>query len=307
MGLNHCRTLIGRRTLIGGLACARLGAQEPVFTVDVKLVRMLATVKNAQGQLVGGLNKDEFTITDNGVEQEVALFERQTAQALSVVMLVDRSRSTQRERNYELDAVRRFLKALLKEGNPKDAAALYSFNYEVTLQADFTRRLDKLNDALSSLKSEGATALYDAIYLASDEAEHRDGRRVVVVVSDGGDTISKVSFQKALEGLHRANAVMYAVLLVPVAGDAGRNLRGENALIQLTQWTGGKIFFPALGASLDEAFDEILKDLRTQYLIGYYPKNVPVSKDRFHRVKLGVKRAGHAVSARNGYFADAIR
>jgi Ca-activated chloride channel family protein len=307
VGLVDLRTLIGRRALIGGLACLPLGAQEPVFTVDVKLVRMLATVKNAHGQLVGGLNKDEFTVTDNGVEQEVALFERQTAQALSVAMLVDRSRSTQRERNYELDAVRRFLKALLREGNPKDAAALYSFNYEVTLQADFTRRMDKLNDALSSLKSEGATALYDAIYLASDEAEHRDGRRVVVVVSDGGDTISKVNFQKALEGLHRANAVMYAVLLVPVAGDAGRNLRGENALIQLTQWTGGKIFFPALGASLDEAFDEILKDLRTQYLIGYYPKNVPVSKDRFHRVKLGVKRAGHVVSARNGYFADAIR
>lgn len=300
---------IGRRTVIGTLAggAAAALAQEPVFKVDVKLVRMLATVKNEQGQLVSGLSKDDFTVTDNGVPQEVALFERQTAQPLSVAMLVDRSRSTQRERGYELDAVRRFLRTLIREGNPQDAAALYSFNFEVTLQTNFTRRLERLSAALGRMKSEGATALYDAIYLASGEMEHRDGRRVVVVVSDGGDTISQVNFQRALEALHRANAVMYAVLLVPVAGDAGRNLSGENALIQLTQWTGGKIFFPSPGASLDEAFQQILRDLRTQYLIGYYPKDVPPSKDRFHRVQLGVKRPGHSVSARNGYFADALR
>lgn len=298
--------LIGRRAVVGSLAAAALNAQEPVFKVDVKLVRMLATVKNMQGQLVGGLTRGDFSITDNGVAQEPALFERYTTQALSVAMLVDRSRSTQRESRYELDAVRRFLRALLKEGNPDDAAALYSFNFDVTLESGFTRRLERLSAALDRLKSEGATALYDAIYLASDEMEHREGRRVVVVVSDGGDTISKVNFQKALEMLHRANAVLYAVLLVPVAGDAGRNLRGENALIQLTEWTGGRIFFPALGASLDQAFEDILRDLRTQYLIGYYPKNVPPAKDRFHRVRLSVNRPGHTVSARNGYFADAL-
>ncbi len=294
---------LDRRQVVAALAA---WAQEPVFKVDVKLVRMLATVKNPQGQLVGGLDKSDFTVTDNGVAQEVALFERYTTQPLSVAMLVDRSRSTQRESKYELDAVRRFLKALLAEGNPNDLAALYSFNFEVTLQCNFTRKLERLSAALDKLKSEGATALYDAIYLASDELEHRDGRRVVVVVSDGGDTFSKFDFQKALEGLHRANAVLYAVLVVPVAGDAGRNLRGENALIQLTQWTGGKIFFPALGASLDEAFQSILSDLRTQYLVGYYPKNLPPTKERFHRVKLSVNRPGHTVSARNGYFADAI-
>jgi Ca-activated chloride channel family protein len=301
---------IGRRAVIGTLAggaAAALAQQEPVFKVDVKLVRMLATVKNEQGQLAGGLSKEDFTVTDNGVPQEVALFERQTAQPLSVAMLVDRSRSTQRERGYELEAVRRFLRALIREGNPQDAAALYSFNYEVTLQAGFTRRLDRLSAALGRLKSEGATALYDAIYLAANGMEQRDGRRVAVVVSDGGDTISTVNFQQALEALQRANCVMYAVLLVPVAGDAGRNLRGENALIQLTQWTGGKIFFPALGAELDGAFEQILRDLRTQYLIGYYPKDVPPSADRFHRVQLTVKRAGYSVSARNGYFADALR
>lgn len=296
-----------RRSVIGALAAAALPAQEPTFKVDVKLVRMLATVKNAQGQLVGGLSKDDFSITDNDTPQDIAVFERQTAQPLSVAMLVDRSRSTERESKYEITSLRKFIKALVREGNPADTAALYSFNWEVTLQTNFTRRLDRIDDGLGRLKSEGATAMYDAIYLASGDLELRDGRRVMVVVSDGGDTISKYTFQKALESLHRANAVLYAVLVVPVAGDAGRNLRGENALIQLTQWTGGRVFFPSLGASLDDAFSEILSDLRTQYLIGYYPRNVAPSRDRFHRVRLALNKPGHSVSARNGYFADALR
>ncbi|MBL0156582.1 MAG: VWA domain-containing protein [Bryobacterales bacterium] len=212
--------LISRRSLITAATAAAAKAQDTTFRVDVKLVRMLATVKNAQGQLVGGLNKDEFTITDNDVPQEVALFERNTSQPLSIAMLVDTSRSTEREKRYELGAVRKFMKALVREGNPGDTLGLYSFNYQVTMEANFTRNMDRLDAALGRLKSEGATALYDAIYLAGDDLEHREGRRVVVVVSDGGDTISKVRFEKALEALHRANAVIYAVLLVPVAGDA---------------------------------------------------------------------------------------
>ena len=299
--------LISRRALIALAAVVPAVAQETTFRVDVKLVRMLATVKNAQGQLVGGLNKDDFTITDNGVPQEVALFERNTSQPLSIAMLVDTSRSTEREQRYELGAVRKFMKALVKEGNPDDALGLYSFNYQVTMESNFTRRMDKLDDALGRLKSEGATAMYDAIYLAADDLEHRNGRRVAIVVSDGGDTISKVRFDKALEALHRANAVLYAVLLVPIAGDAGRNMRGENALYTLTNWTGGKVFSPTPGDALDNSFQQILRDLRTQYLIGYYPRNIEPTKDRFHKVKLAVKQPAHSVSARNGYFADAIR
>lgn len=298
---------LNRRTLIELLAALPAAAQEPVFTLDVKLVRMLATVKNAAGQLVGGLSKEDFTVTDNGVAQEIAVFERQTAQPLSVALLVDRSRSTQRESNYELNALRHFLRALVREGNPEDMAALYSFNWEVREQAGFTRRMSRLEEGLARLRSEGATALYDAVYLAGREIERRDGRRVVVVVTDGADTISKMDFQKALEALQRANAVFYALLVVPVKGEPGRILRGENALIQLAEWTGGKMFSPTLDEALDEAFDSILRDLRTQYMLGYYPRGVSETKERFHRVKLSVRRPGHTVSARNGYFADALR
>ena len=280
--------------------------ETPTFRSDVRLVRMLATVRNAKGELTGGLAKDDFEITDNGVPQDIAVFERQTSQPLSISLLVDTSGSTAKDRAYEIESIRKFLKAVLAEGNASDAAALYSFNEDVYLQAGFTRKLDRLESGLRSLRSHGATALYDALYLAGQDLERRDGRRVVVVVSDGGDTISKMNFAQSLEALHNANSVLYAILVVPVEADAGRNLRGENALITLTSWTGGKVFFPTPGTALDLVFQDILKDLRTQYLLAYYPKNLPVTRERFHRVSVSVKRPQHTVSARNGYFSDDV-
>lgn len=295
---------INRRTLITALAATW---QEPVFRVDVRLVRILATVRDPSGALAGGLEKSDFRVTDNGVEQELAVFERQSAQPLSIAVLIDRSRSTRKERAYELEAMQRFFRAVLREGNPEDAAALYSFNFEVVMQAGFTRRLERLEDAIRRLRSEGATAMYDAIWLAARDLEARPGRRVMVVVTDGADTISRMTFQDALESLHRADAVLYALLLVPVKGGAGRNLRGENALIQLSSGTGGRMFYPSEPQALDRAFSEILGDLRTQYLLGYYPRNIPPSRERFHRIRVEVKRPGYTVSSRTGYFADAVR
>lgn len=274
-----------------------------MFKVDVRLVRMLATVKDPMGKLVGGLEKTDFRVTDNGVEQQIAVFERNTEQPLSIALLVDTSRSTEREKRYEISSINTFVTRLTGEGNPGDTLALFSFNTEVTALTPFTRGRGVIRSGLAKLKSEGGTALFDAIYLASGELRRREGRHVVLVVSDGGDTVSRTSFQKALEALHAADAVLYAIVTVPVKGEAGRNLRGENALITLSTWTGGQFFMPTPGADLDEAFANVIRDLRTQYLLGYYPSNVPPSKDRFHRVKLEVNRPGHTVSTRNGYYS----
>lgn len=279
---------------------------EPTFKVDVRLVRMLATVKNPMGALVGGLEKSDFRVFDNDVAQEIAIFERRTEQPLSIAVLVDTSYSTVRERRYELDSIQRFLRALLREGNEEDQAALYSFSTNVTLHTNYTRDLRRLERGLKSLKSEGATAMFDSIFLAAEEMKRREGRHVVLVVSDGADTASRVKFENALEALHDVDAVLYSVLVTPVRGSAGRNLRGENALATFAQWTGGKMFTPALGAGIDDAFSEILRDLRTQYLLGFYPRGVPPTKERFHRVRLEVDREGHSVSARNGYFSDDV-
>ena len=163
-----------------------------------------------------------------------------------------------------------------------------------------------IRNGLGELKSEGGTALYDAIYLAAGELKRREGRHVVLVVSDGGDTVSKYPFQKALEALHNADAVLYAIVTVPVKGEAGRNLRGENALITLSTWTGGQFFMPTPGAELDEAFQRVIRDLRTQYMLGFYPRGIPPTKERFHKVTLGVDRPGHTVSSRNGYYSDDV-
>lgn len=272
--------------------------------VDVRLVRLLATVKDANGQLMGSLNKSDFTVYDNGVPQEIAVFDRQTEQPLSVAVLVDSSASTGIQMHYELDSVRKFFKALLEQGNPKDTAALYSFNWEVTLMSSFTRRFGKLDSSLRQLHSEGGTSMYDAIYFSSQHLEMRDGRHVIVIVTDGGDTTSVKNFHQALQSAQIADVVMYPILVMPITNDAGRNIGGENALTTLAAGTGGRVFKPSASAELDRVFEDILRELRTQYLIGYYPHDVPLSKDRYHNLKLDVKGKNLRVLTRSGYYGE---
>jgi len=275
------------------------------FKVNVRLVRLLASVKDANGQLIGSLTKNDFTVADNGVPQEIAVFDRQTAQPLSVAVLVDSSASTGIQIHYELDSVRKFFKALLEEGNPQDTAALYSFNWQVTVESSFTRRFSKLDSQLKQLRSEGGTSLYDAIYFASRHLELRDEtRHVMVIVTDGGDTTSIKSYRQALEAAQMADVIMYPVLVMPITNDAGRNIGGENALTTLSAGTGGRVFTPAANAELDRAFADILRELRTQYLIGYYPKDVPPATDRFHILKLNVRNRNLRVLTRSGYYGE---
>jgi Ca-activated chloride channel homolog len=279
-----------------------------VIRVNVRLVRMLVTVKDAAGQLIGSLNKSDFAVYDNGVKQDIAVFDRETEQPLSVAMLVDTSASTGIELRYELDSVSRFLKVLLGEGNPDDTVALYSFNWQVTLLSSYTRRFARVDAMLKQLKSEGGTSMYDAIFLASRELEYRNGRHVMVLVTDGGDTTSSKDYHQALESAQLADAILYPVLVVPITNDAGRNIGGENALTTLAAGTGGRVFTPNLGAQLDRAFDDILRELRTQYLIAFYPKDVPPTKDRFHTLNVTVQSSpanrGLRVTTRSGYYGE---
>ncbi len=281
-----------------------LAAQQPVFRVDVRLVRLLVTVKDAGGRAVGGLERDDFTVYDNDTRQELAVFERHTEQPLSVALLVDTSASTGIQLGYETESASRFLRALLKEGNPKDSASLYSFTHDVHLRSSFTRNLGRLDRELKELRAEAGTSLYDAIWFASRAISDRNGRHVLVLVSDGGDTTSAKTFRDALDAAQMADAVLYSVVVIPVPNPPGRNIGGEHALITLSQSTGGRVFTPELGPALDEAFREILRDLRTQYLLAYYPKNVPPTTDRFHRLRVELNRLDLRVSSRTGYYGD---
>lgn len=278
--------------------------EAPSFRVDVKLVRLLVNVKDSRGEVVGGLDAKNFRVFDSGIPQEISVFERQTALPLSVSVLVDTSGSTLIKLRYETTSVEKFLHALTNEGNPADAAALYAFNYDVTLMTAFTRKESRLSSGLRGLKPDGGTSLYDALYLASRDLERRSGRHVIVVVTDGGDTTSSKKYQDALQAAHLADAVVYPILVVPISNDAGRNIGGEHALETIAQGTGGRVFTPNVGAELDAAFTQILRDLRTQYLLGYYPRNVPADTAKFHTVKIEMDRADLRPSTRSGYYGD---
>jgi len=277
---------------------------EPIYRLRVRLVHLLATVKDTTGNLVGDLKPQDFLVHDNGVLQKISVFERQTEQPLSVALLIDNSGSTARDLKYEVDSVSRFVHALFQEGNDKDRAALYSFNYQVVKQTPFTRQASQIDRAVRQLRGEAGTSLYDAIFLAGGELYGREGRHVMVIVTDGGDTTSQKDFQAALESAQRADTVIYPILVVPIENEAGRNTGGENALTTLASETAGRVFAPSVGASLDQAFGQIITELRTQYFIGYYPKDVPSRRDHFHQITVNLLRPGLRISTRSGYYGE---
>jgi len=163
---------------------------------------------------------------------------------------------------------------------------------------------------LAALRGGPATALYDAIYMASDKLSKqtvagKPGRRVLVLVTDGGDTANTVTYAQALEQALRGEVMVYSIIDVPIEASAGRDTGGEHALITLAEQTGGKYFYANEGG-LDKAFAKVSEDLRTQYLIGYYPSKQAPGVD-FHRIRVTVPRAAAEafdVRYRTGYYAD---
>jgi Ca-activated chloride channel family protein len=275
----------------------------PTIRVDVSLVHVIATVKNGAGELVGTLQKEDFEIFDNGARQQIAVFGRQTDQPLSVALLVDTSGSTAKDLGYETVSAARFLKALLTEGNPEDRVALYTFSYDVT-QGPFTRNYAGLERDLKLLKGEAGTSLYDAVYFASHALETREGRKAIVIMTDGGDTTSSRNLNDALKAAQLSDAMIYAVVVLPITNDAGRNTGGEHALEFMAKGSGGRTYYPGVNAQLDKAFADIVRELRTQYVLGFYPRDVPLTKNPFHTLEVKARQPELRVSARNGYYGD---
>jgi Ca-activated chloride channel family protein len=244
---------------------------EPSSTVrvNVKLVNVFVSVTDPNGAPVGGLGKENFRITEDGIPQNVAVFARESELPLSVVLAVDTSLSTKKDIKLELDAARRFVHSILR---PVDKLSLYQFDELVQEIVPFTARLDAIDRGLDRMRIGSATALYDAVYLGAGALEKREGRKVMVVITDGGDTASNTSYHEALRAAVEAEAILYSVIIVPIESSAGRNTGGEHALIQMAHDTGGKYFYAGTAAQLDRVFREISEELRTQYLLAYYPK-----------------------------------
>jgi Ca-activated chloride channel homolog len=290
------------------LASALL-AQDPIIKVDVNLVHIIASVRNQTGDLVGTLAKSDFEILDNGARQDISVFARQADQPLSVALLIDTSGSTAKDMKFEVQSAASFLHVLLTEGRPEDSVALYSFNYDITQQLGFTHNHQaletRLKSLLKNLHGEAGTSLYDAIYFAARGLENREGRKIIVVITDGGETTSRYDLKGALEAVQMADAVIYPLVVIPITNDAGRNIGGEHALTIMAERTGGRTFLPTGGPDLDKAFGDLLAELRTQYVLGFYPHDVPLTSNRFHSLQVRVKSPELRVSARNGYYGEA--
>ena len=302
----HCGPAGGVAVLLLLLSAATQAqdAGPVVFTADVRLVTMPATVKDANGAPIGDLRRKDFVILEEGEPRELAVFERRTNRPLSVVLMVDASLSTAIEHRYQKESASRFFAGLLgKDSQPGDQAAVYSFSSEVEVFQTFTRKRDALDRALGRVRPRTGTSVYDAVLLASEQLERRAGRRVIVIITDGGDTTSSVRFADALRAAHDAEVGIYPLIVLPIRADAGRNRGGEHALITLAKNTGGESFVQYGTENLDEAFGGILRSLRTQYMLGFYPGGGSTDgREQFREVEVKVNREGAEVLVRSGYF-----
>jgi len=279
------------------------GEQEmPTFKVNVHLVNVFANVINAQGAPVPGLTVDDFLLKEDGVPQKIALFERDTVLPLNIVLAIDTSGSVHKDSEVEHAAARSFFAGLVR---PIDRVEELEFNDAVREVRSFTSDLRQLESGLTNLHGGSATAFYDAIYLGSQELAPRSGRRVLVVISDGTNTVKgRIGYKEALEAAVRGEVMIYSIIDVPVESSAGRELGGEHAMITLSEQTGGQYYYADSG-SLQQVFARVSEDLRTQYLLGYYP---PKGKDNddFRTISVTLRNrpagANEVVHHRPGYY-----
>ena len=279
-------------------------SNDDTFRVNVKLVNVFVTVTNQQGAPVAGLQKDNFKLYEDSIPQKIAIFDRQSEMPLSIILAVDASLSTKRDLKLELQSARKFANDILR---PQDRLSLYQFSEIVEELVPFTADLKTIDKGIARVHVRSATALYDAIYLGSDALMKRqNSRRVMVLITDGGDTVSQVKYAEALREAQIAEAIVYPIIVVPIQSSAGRDLGGEHALIQIAHDTGGKYYYASNLNQLDEAFREISDELRTQYLLAYYPSQRLAESD-FRRIKVDVDAPNAAelkARYRTGYYTS---
>jgi Ca-activated chloride channel homolog len=281
-------------------------AQTPETTlkVDVKLVNVFVTVTDEHGAPVAGLKKENFTLLEDGKAQTISMFDKESALPLSIVVDVDTSLSTRKDLPLELSSARRFAHAILR---PVDALSLYGFSEVVSEVVPFTSDLKTIDRGVDHVRLGSATALYDALYLGAQALAPRKGRKVLVVITDGGDTVSRMDYKQAVRSAQEAEAIVYSIIVVPIEASAGRDIGGEHALIQISEDTGGKYFYADSVPQLDDAFRKISDELRTQYLLAYYPsQRFSDSSYRRIEVKVDGMPAGSkfTVRHRTGYYTS---
>lgn len=280
----------------------------PTIKVETRLVNVALNVLDAKGSPVGGLDRGDFEILEDGKPQKIAIFEKETTTPLSIVLAIDTSDSVWTNERLEKSAAKHFVDSLLRD---QDELDLMEFSEVVRELVPFTNQKKRIETGIGEMQMGGATALYDAVYLASQrltETSAANGRRrVVVLITDGGDTVKGSKYTQAMEQAQRAGAMVYALIIVPIYADAGRDIAGEHALIQMATDTGGKYYYVVDPKDLEPALRHVSDDLRTQYLLGYYaPKRGADNSYRTIKVRMtDAALQSYDLRYRTGYYADA--
>jgi len=288
--------------------------------VQTSLVNVFATVRDKHNAIIADLTKDDFKIYEDGQEQKVAYFAKEVDMPITLGMLIDTSGSMENLIDAEHDAATRFLKTVMR---PKDEAMIISFDLDADLLADFTEDTTVLERAIRRTtintagglgpvtpgtipnNNVGGTILYDAIYLAChDQLATEAGRKAVVIITDAEDEGSKVQLKDAIEAAQRADAVIHVLLISDSGGFFARSMgySGASVAQKMAEDTGGRMIDVHNEKSLETAFDQISQELRSQYVVGYYPTNA-VRDGAFRKIKVDVSRPDTKILARKGYYA----
>jgi VWFA-related protein len=297
------------------LLCICAPAQDlPTFRTEVKVVNVLATVRDKQGNFVRDLDKDDFQITENGRPQQIRYFARDTDLPLTLGLMIDTSTSQRRVMDAERVASFDFLDRVLRE--KKDQVFIMQFDLSPIMRQELTSSLRQLHDALlkvdeptmNDLRNQtgGGTVLYDAVLQAArDTMRKLTGRKALIILSDGVDTGSQAAIGEAIEAAQRADTLIYSILFSdPHAyGIFGGGGEGRGALDRMSRETGGGFFEVSRKQTLDQIYAQLERELRSQYSIGYV-SDQPVSVSEFRKLQLITRRKGLAVQARNRYWAQ---
>jgi len=295
--------------------------QDSVIKVEVNLVNILASVRAKNGALIGNLEKGDFRVFEDGKEQQIRNFTRETDLPLTLGLLVDTSGSQQRLIEDEKRAAYQFFQKVLRA---KDMAFLMQFGAEAELLQDSTNSARVLQRGLDDLRlsvpvgglgpgpvptSRGAagTVLFDAVYLAAEEKLKREvGRKAIVLITDGVDTGSRVSRDKAIEAAQKADCIIYSIYYVDRAqygfGTFGSPGGGESDLRRMSNETGGQLYRVDNKHRLDDIFNDIQEEMRSQYSITYAPPN-PERDGAYHKIDVRTMIKDQKVQARKGYYA----
>lgn len=239
--------------------------------VNVNLVNVLVSVLDEHNRPAPNLPVEAFQVLEEGTLQKIDVFEPETHQPLDIALMVDASLSAHIEKITEQDAASHFIQQVLR---PEDRLSVFAFDEQVRqLPPYFSDKVPALQDAVHKIQDGAGTSLYDAVLLGSEALQKRRGerRRVIILLTDAGETTSRTDFDSARKAALRAGVLIYTIVIRPVKNENGRNTAGEHALQTITETTGGAVFFPDSTQELPIIFDRINSELRTQYRLAYYP------------------------------------